>query len=88
MGIANLLAALIPLGIKIAETIHPMSNSGRQKLTTATTLVQTGLGLAVASGAIPASAATAVDIAGKINQAVADANAAGGVPTLPQAPGH
>jgi len=84
MDIAKLLAALIPLGIQIAEAIHPLSNSGHQKLATATTLVQTGLGLAVASGAVSGSAATAVDIASQINGAVAKANAAGGVPKLPQ----
>jgi len=48
--------------------------------------VQAGLGLAVASGAVSGSAANAVDIAGKINAAVAKANASGGVPKLSAQP--
>lgn len=83
MNLAALLQALIPLGIQVAESIHPLGDSGHKKLATATTLVQTGLGLAVASGAIPAAATNAIDIATSINQAVAKANAAGGVPKIP-----
>jgi len=82
MDIAKLLAALIPLGMQLAETIHPLSQSGHAKLATATTLVQTGLGLAVATGAVSGSAANAVDIASTINNAVAIANAGGGVPLI------
>lgn len=81
--LAKLLQALIPLGMTVAETIHPLGQSGHQKLATATTLVQTGLGLAVASGAISGAAANAVDVAAKINVAVAEANRQGqGVPKL------
>lgn len=82
-NLTKLLAALIPLGMQVAETIHPLSGSGHAKLATATTLVQTGIGLAVAAGAVPSAAATAVDIAGQISAAVAQANASGGVPKLP-----
>ncbi len=82
MDIAKLLLALIPTAIQFAEAIHPLSGSGHAKLATATTIVQAGLGLAVASGAVSGAAANAVDIASQINSAVAKANATGGVPKL------
>lgn len=80
--LAALIEALVPLGIKLAETIHPLSDSGHQKLATATTMVQVGLGLAASAGAVPAGAANAFDIAGQINEAVAAANRKGGVEKL------
>jgi len=76
------LKTLVSTGIAMAETIHPMSCSGHQKLSTATTIIQTALGIAAASGFLPAVAINAIDVAAHVNQAVADANAAGGVPTL------
>lgn len=80
-----LLKQLIPLGITIAESVHPLPNSGAQKLATATTFVQLGLGLASAAGAIPPATATNINlITDTINQSVAHLNNTTGVPKLPK----
>lgn len=84
MDWGKLLSQLVPLGISIAETIHPLNGSGAQKLSTATTFVQMGLGLATAAGAVPPGKAT--DVVAAINAAVSAANAAGGVPKIPHGP--
>ena len=84
--LSALLPGLIDFAIKFAETLHAFPKSGSTKLSTATTIIQTGLGVAVASGVITGKVATAIDIAAQVNAAVAAANASGGVPTLPAAP--
>jgi len=82
-----LLKQLIPLGISIAESVHPLPNSGAQKLATATTFVQMGLGLASAAGAIPPKVATSInDVTQAINQQVAVDNAKQGVAKIGRGP--
>ncbi len=80
-----LVQALAPVAISIAESVHPLPNSGKQKLATATTLVTLGLGVASAAGSIPPEAATDVRaVTTIINQQVAQLNNTSGVPKLPK----
>ena len=80
MNWLKLIQQLVPAAIGVAEAIHPMSGSGAQKLATATTIVQTALGVAAGVGVIPPSIATdGTAITAAINKAVAHANSTGGV---------
>jgi len=84
MNWLQLIGPLISAAIQLAEAIHPISGSGKQKLATAATLVQTGLGVAAAAGVVPPGVATDGEaITQAINDAVASANAQGGVPAAP-----
>lgn len=75
-----LIGPLIQASIQLAEAIHPLPLSGKQKLTTAATIVQTGLGMAAAAGALPPGVAVnGAAITQAINDAVTGANATGGV---------
>lgn len=83
MNWLKLIQALVPVAVSVAESIHPLGGSGKAKLAAATTLVQTGLGMAAAAGAIPADVAIQVaPIVDAINQHVAAANEVGGVKAL------
>lgn len=76
----KLIQALVPVAVTVAQSIHPISGSGAARLATATTLVQTGLGLAAGAGAIPPQVALdASSVVTEINKHVAALNAAGGV---------
>jgi len=79
----KLIQALVPVAVTVAESIHPLGGSGAAKLSAATTIVQTGLGIAAGAGAIPPQVAIdTATIVSQINQHVAAANAAGGVSTV------
>jgi hypothetical protein len=82
--VLSLIQALVPVAVSVAETVHPLSGSGKAKLTTAVTLVQTGLGVAAAAGAIPPEAALQIaPIVEAVNTHVEELNKTGaGVKTL------
>lgn len=76
-----LIQALVPVGVQIAQQIHPQRGVGLNKAATVLAMVQPILAIAAATGAIPAGAATNTALVmDRISQEVDKQKATGKLP--------
>ncbi len=75
-----LIQNLVPVAITIAQQVHG-ARTGPQKLTTAATIIQTALGLAVAAGTLPITDVPPADLLhAHISNVVSSMKASGELP--------